>query len=332
MIKASIIIPTLNEENYIALCIESILSSDIDKNIIEVLIIDGLSSDKTIEIVKKYQEKYSFIKLFTNEKKIIPTAMNIGIQNAIGQYIIRIDAHSIYPKDYFTKLLYWSKKLDADNVGGVCMTDVKNSNPKTESIKAVFSHRLGVGGGEYRNEINEPKESNSIPFGCFKTETLLKFGVFDERLERGEDLEINRRILDNGGKVYLVPDVSFTYFAKESLQALMKKSYETGKWIVFSAYLTKNIKALHLRHFIPLIFVLSLIMPFLFSLVYSKFYIFSLLSLTIYSVIIFFVSFKMKLKNNSFFYLVLTFMTLHFFYGIGSIVGIGKSIIDYMRG
>ncbi len=332
MIKTSIIIPTLNEEKYIASCIDSILASDIDKSSIEVLIVDGLSSDKTVEIVKEYIRKYPFIKLLKNEKKIIPTAMNIGIKKAQGEYIIRIDAHSIYPKDYFSKLIYWNKKLDADNVGGVCRVDVKNKNKKTESIKAVFSHKLGVGGGDYRGSISEPKLSNSVPFGCFKKRSLFKFGVFDERLQRGEDLEINRRILDSGGKVYLVPEVEFTYFAKESFKELIKKSFQTGKWVVYSAYLSKNLKALHFRHFIPLLFVLSLILPLVFNLIYSKFYIFSIISFIIYSLVILFVSFKLKQTNNSFIYIVLTFFILHIFYGIGSIVGIGQSLIKYFKG
>jgi glycosyltransferase involved in cell wall biosynthesis len=332
MIKASIVIPTFNEEAYISSCLESIINSDIDKKSIEVLIVDGKSSDKTVAIVKNYMKKYPFIKILENKKKIIPVALNIGIKNAKGEYIIRIDAHSSYPKDYFSKLLYWSEKLDADNVGGICLTDVKNKNSKTNSIKAVMSHRFGVGGGDYRGTINKPKESNTVPFGCFKKTSLLKFGCFDERLERTEDLEINKRLIDNGANVYLVPDVSFTYYAKERLRDLAKKSFATGKWIVLNPYFTKSVKALHPHHFIPFLFVLSLILPLLFCPIDKIFCIITVLSLIFFMSAIFYFSYKLKREDNSFFYLIATFITLHISYGIGSLIGILEVVLNYIKG
>ena len=128
-IKISIIIPTLNEEKYIKSCIDSILDSTYDKDNMEILIIDGMSCDKSREIVHSYMQKYNFIKLIDNVKKIVPVAMNIGIKQARGEYIVRLDAHASYPKDYFSKLIKWHKKLDADNVGAIIKTKVKNNSP-----------------------------------------------------------------------------------------------------------------------------------------------------------------------------------------------------------
>jgi len=329
--ELSIVIPVYNEERYIESCIKSILSSDLDKDKIEIIIVDGCSTDRSVEIINDYKKKYPFIKLFTNPKKIIPSAMNIGIKHAKGEYIIRLDAHSIFPKDYFSKLLYWSKKLDADNVGGVCITDVKNKTPKTNSIKAVMSHKLGVGGGDYRSVVTEPVKSNTVPFGCFKKDTLLKYGLFDERLERTEDLEINKRFIDNGGRVYLVPDLYFTYYAKEKLWDLAKKSFSTGKWIVLNPYFTKSTKALKFYHFIPLIFVLSLLVPILFCPINDLFCIIPILSFIFYLSLIIYVSFSLKRKDNSFFYLVATFVTLHISYGVGSLVGLGKIVVYSLK-
>ncbi len=331
MVEVSIIIPTLNEERYIASCLDSVVDSDLKMGSYEVLVIDGLSSDNTVNIVKEYMQKYDFIKLYTNEKRIIPAAMNIGIKNAQGEYIIRIDAHSLYPKEYFSKLFYWAKKLDADNVGGVCVTDVLSKTPKTNSIKAVMSHKFGVGGGDYRGKIDKPKRSNTVPFGCFKREALLKYGGFDERLERTEDLEINKRFIDRGGKVYIVPDLSFTYYAKERLGDLAKKSFNTGKWVVLNPYITKSFSSLHLHHIIPLIFILSLLLPSLLAFVNKNFLIISIASFLLYFTAIIYFSIKLKQKNNSFFYLLTTFITLHISYGLGSLVGIGTIISNYLK-
>jgi glycosyltransferase involved in cell wall biosynthesis len=180
MAEISIIIPIYNEEKYIAKCLDSIIESEYDKNEMEVLLIDGGSTDKTIAIIKQYQKKYPFFKLLHNPKKIVPVAMNIGIKNARGEYIIRLDAHSMYPKDYFKKLIYYHKKLDADNVGGVIVTDVKNKNYISNAIKNVLSDRLGVGSA-FRSGVSEIKEVDTVPFGLsqiFDIPFNLFFGKF----------------------------------------------------------------------------------------------------------------------------------------------------------
>ena len=101
--KVSVIVPILNEELYIENCLESLLAQDYPKDYLEIILVDGMSTDKTLEIINRYIEKYPFIKLLKNEKKIIPCALNLGIKNASGDYIVRMDAHAFYEKDYISK-------------------------------------------------------------------------------------------------------------------------------------------------------------------------------------------------------------------------------------
>jgi len=326
-IEVTIAIPVRDEEAYIENCLRSILASELDFDEVEILIIDGNSRDRTVEIIKQMQKHYPMIHLLHNPKSIIPEAMNIALKHARGRYFIRVDAHAEYPKTYFKKLLEWSRKLNADNVGGRCMTDVKNRNMKTESIKTVMSHPFGIGGGDYRGTIVHPISSHTVPFGCFKTDSLKKIGGFDHRLERTEDLDLNYRLRQSGGKVYLVPNVHFIYFAKESLRALARKSYNTGRWVVLSAYFTKRMNALRLYHFVPMIFVSMLIFPLLFCPLYSWGCIISSVTALVYTATIIGLSVRLKNRNNSFLYLILTFITLHTFYGIGSLNGIADIII-----
>lgn len=100
----SVICPIYNEEKYIGKCIDSILRQDYPKEDMEVLLVDGMSTDKTREIVLSYCADYSFIRLLDNPRKIVPYAMNIGIQAAKGDIVIRLDAHAIYPDNYFQNL------------------------------------------------------------------------------------------------------------------------------------------------------------------------------------------------------------------------------------
>jgi len=322
MSSISIVIPCLNEEKYIANCLDSVLVSDYDKSKIEILIVDGMSIDRTREIVTEYSKKYDYIKLLDNPDKIVPKAMNLAIKKAKGDYIIRLDAHSSFPSDYFSKLVKYSEKLDADNVGAVIITEVKNSNKKSNSIVKILSHRFGVGNSNFRIGTDELKEVDTVPFGCYKKEVFKKYGDYDERLVRNQDIELNKRIINGGGKIYLVPEVECTYYARENFKDLAKNNYANGFWNILTAYYTKALGSLSLRHFIPLLFVLSLLFPLILSLLFPKMLWLSFFSLTSYLALVIIISLKLKNSSNDFFYLVGSFLTLHLSYGWGSLMGI----------
>ena len=310
----SVIIPILDEEKYIAHCLDSIIESDFDKDQMEVLLVDGGSKDKTIEIIQKYIQKHPFISLLDNPKRIVPIAMNIGIKNAKGDYIIRLDAHASYPKDYFSKLIHYHEILDADNIGGVIQTEVKNKTDISNAIRNVLSDKLGVG-SSFRSGIDEIKEVDTVPFGCFKKEVFDKVGVYDERLVRNQDIELNKRIKSFGGKIYIIPDIVCTYYAREDFQSLAKNNFENGKWNILTAYYTKTLRSLSIRHFIPLFFVLSLLLPLLCC------YQLSIAILIIYLSVVTLRSLQIK-KNTSLWYQIIAFFVLHVSYGIGEISGI----------
>ena len=101
----SAICPIYNEEKYIGRFLDSILRQDYPKTDMEILLVDGMSRDRTREIIRTYTEKRSFLKLVDNPQKTAPYAMNTGIKNAIGDIIVRLDVHAEYPEDYFTRLV-----------------------------------------------------------------------------------------------------------------------------------------------------------------------------------------------------------------------------------
>lgn len=327
MKNISVIIPTYNEEKYIAQCIDSLLLQDYPKDSLEIFIVDGKSSDKTCEIVESYIEKYPYIKLLQNPQKIVPFAMNKGIKQAIGEYIIRLDAHALYPPNYISGLIKNALIHDTDNIGGVCLTDVKNLTLKSWAIKTALSHKFGVGNSTFRVGASKPLIVDTVPFGCFKRNVFERFGLYDERLVRNQDIELNKRIERGGGKILLVPEIKCTYFARETFLALAKNNYKNGFWNILTVYYTKNFGSLSLRHFIPLFFLLSIILPAILSIFVFEFIWLSILSLITYSIVLLFVCFSITWhKPKQIIYLFIAFFLLHTSYGIGSIVGIFKVV------
>jgi len=329
--KISIIIPCLNEEKYIENCLNSIINSDYKKENLELLVVDGMSDDKTREIVKEYEKKYKYIKLIDNTKKTAPIAMNIGIKSSCGEFVFIISAHAKYETNYFSKLVENIIELDASCVGPLLITDVKNKTKKSNSIKKVLSHKLGVGNASFRIGSDEVKDVDTVAFGCYKREVFDKYGFYDERLTRNQDIELNKRIKNGGGKIYLIPDVTCTYFAREDFGSLARNNFDNGRWNILTAYYTKSLNSLSLRHFIPLLFVLSIILPIFLTIISYKFIFVLFLSLLIHFIAILLVSISIEDKETTVFNILKSFYTLHFSYGFGSIKGIIDIIIKKIK-
>ncbi len=326
--KITIIVPCRNEEKFISKTLQSILNSNekIKENI-EILVVDGMSTDKTRDIVKDYEKKYAQIKLLNNEYKTVPYAMNLGINEAKGDIIIRLDAHSVYPKEYVTKLVYWIKKLNADNVGGVWDTIPANDSHEAQAIAYSTSHPFGIGNAQYRiSEKTVPYEVDTVPFGCYKKEVFEKIGLFDTDLTRNQDDELNARLIQNGGKIFLIPDLKIKYFARENFTKMFKMFYQYG---YFKPLVNLKLKLpASFRQFVPPLFVTFLVVGGILS-IFNKFvfkiYVFGLALYLIINIIISYKIAREKQKLRLFPYLMKSFFLIHISYGIGYL----KGLIDF---
>ena len=319
----SVICPIYNEEKYINRCIESIIAQDYPKDDVEVLFVDGMSTDRTREIISTYQAKCPYLKIIDNPDKIVPVAMNRGIEASSGEVIIRIDAHADYQPNYFSALVKRLVELDADDVGTVCKTDVLNKTPKTLAIREVLSNKFGVGNSVFRTGISDVQQVDTVPFGCWKREVFEKYGKYDIRLVRNQDIELSKRIIRGGGRIFIIPDTHCTYYARETFKALAKNNFGNGKWNILTVYYTGEIDSLSPRHFVPLMFVLSLLIPLIISIFWYPALWVVAASLFAYLCLIGTIGMKLaKTKYLSFLRLVQSFMVLHFSYGWGSLIGI----------
>jgi glycosyltransferase involved in cell wall biosynthesis len=322
----TVLIPCLNEGKYISQSISSVVNQDFPIEELEVFYIDGGSVDETLDTIKAAEAKYSHIKLLHNPNQTVPYALNIGIRASKGEFILRMDVHSSFPPDYISKLIDWHDYLEVENLGGVCFTDVQQKTKSSAAIKLVMSDRFGVGNSTFRVGARVLSEVDTVPFGCYKREVFEKIGLFDERLTRNQDIEFNKRLKRMGGTIYLVPDVQCTYFARDNFKDLFKNRFKTGYWIVKTSFLTKNLKNLSIRHFVPLAFVFSIILPMVLALVWPVFLIFSALALSSYLYLMIKRSFKIASGFTPWYYVFFGFFVLHFSYGLGSMIGLRNSI------
>jgi glycosyltransferase involved in cell wall biosynthesis len=329
MKRISVVIPCRNEEKYIENCLTSFVQLDYPKDLLEIIIVDGRSEDETLEIIKNFQLRYPFIKVLDNPNLFAPSAFNIGIKNATSEYIMIASAHSSFEKNYISEIFNVLETLKCDGAGGVLRTDVKNKTKKTLSICKVLSNQFGVGNSKFRGGTNKPISVDIVPFGIYKKSVFESVGFYNERLKRNQDMEFSKRMIAKGNKIFLIPSAISTYYARETYQALAHNNFGNGFWIIPTVYITKKISSLSLRHFIPLIFLLSIILPLILMTVKPLIGLISALSFTSYVIILSIISFKINDKSTSFFNIFLTFLVLHLSYGVGSLVGITR--LDYLK-
>ena len=323
--KISVICPVYNEEKYIGGCIESLLKQDFSWNNSEILLVDGLSSDKTRQIIGEYAEKYPFIKLLNNPHKITPISLNIAIRAAKNDIIFRIDAHTTYPPTYFSVLSKHLIDLKADNVGGICRTLPGGKGLIPESIAKVMSSIFGMGNSYFRIGAKKIMEVDTVPFGCFRREVFDRIGLFDEELIRNQDDEFNGRIIKNGGKIFLIPDVIIDYFARDKVSKLSKMFYQYG---LFKPLVNKKLgTSATVRQFFPLLFVLLLIVSLVFLTFKLPLYEFLLAGLGLYLILA--IAFAVKEGDNISQVLLLPvlYFVLHVSYGWGYIKGVFRFLI-----
>jgi glycosyltransferase involved in cell wall biosynthesis len=322
--KISIIIPCRNEEKYIAKCLNSIIAQDYPIDNLEVIVVDGMSEDKTTQIVENYRKKIKSIKILKNQKKITPFAYNIGINNARGDVIIIMGAHSTIEKNYISKSVKYLYEYNVDNVGGLLVVLPGDKKILAESIALILSHPFGNGNANYRIGSKELKYVDTVFGGCYRREVFNKIGLFNEKLIRNQDLEFNLRLKRNGGEILLVPEIVSYYFARSTLRALAINNFLNGYWVIYSTKVAKM--PFSVRHLIPIFFVLSICLSLMSSFIYRPFI--YLFTLVLVAYLILNISFSLGISfNKGFKYFIpaiLSFTTLHFSYGFGSIWGLIK--------
>ncbi len=328
--KVSVIIPCRNEEKFIERCLESLTENNYPREKLEIIVVDGESTDKTEKIVSAIQKKHPLlIRLLKNPQKTTPVAKNIGIRHAAGEVILIAGAHAVYDKNYIPKCVDYLFRYNADNVGGILQARPSNNSLAAEAIADVLSHPFGTGNARFRlGGSHTPEMVDTVFGGCFRKSIFQKVGFFNEKLVRSQDMEFNIRLKKNGGKILLAPEIRAVYFPKSSLKDFWEHNIKDGIWallpVKYGAPLFKP------RHLLPLFFILLIIVLSILSFTSKKSLFVLLTVLGIYLITSVLVAFSVAIKKRKIaivpFFMAAAFCR-HFGYGIGSFIGLVKVLI-----
>lgn len=326
----SIIVPIRNEEVIIEKVLNSLKEQSLPKSIeLEILLIDGLSEDRTLDIINEFKKANQDlnIKILTNSKRHTPFALNIGIQKSSGFYLCRIDAHTIFPKDYINNCYEAIIKTNVDNVGGYIVTKKFNNSLEANIIQSVVTHKFGVGNSGFRVG-REDGLVDTVPFGFFKRNIFDRVGMFNEKLIRAQDYEMNRRIVKEGGKIWFSNKIYCSYYNQKSFMAFLKKQFFLeAPYNIYMWYLAPYTFAI--RHGITLFFSSGVIIGlFIKDIPVLREIYFSVLILYFTLAIISSLQQSIRFKNPILFPLLpACFFLFHFIHGLGMIFGLKRLLL-----
>ena len=251
----SIIVPIRNEERYIERCLYSIAAQDYPRDRIEVIVVDGMSDDLTRQVVARFAAETPMeLRMLDNPARLPAAAMNIGIADARGDVVIRIDGHASFEPDYVRLCVDMLERDDTiDCAGGALISE--GDTYIGDAIAAAMSSRFGVGGASFRT--GGAGEVDTVAFGAYRRDVFARIGDFVEDIERGEDDEFNYRLLDARGVIVLVPEARARYVVRGGIADLARQYFGYGR-------AKPQVLRLHPaqgrpRQYVPVTFVIALV-------------------------------------------------------------------------
>ena len=249
----SIVLACRNEEKHIAGCVRSILGQARVPDEMELIVADGMSDDRTREVLSEIAATDPRVRVVDNPGRIAATGLNAAIRAARGQIILRMDAHTEYAPDYVRRCVEVLEETGADNVGGPART--RATTYMQGAIAAAYNSPYSVGGARF-HDVDYEGWLDTVTYGCWRREIFDRIGLFDEELVRNQDDEFNLRTVRAGGRIWQSPSIRSWYSPRGSLRALFAQYRQYGYWKV--RVIQKHRLPASIRHLVPGAFVLAL--------------------------------------------------------------------------
>jgi succinoglycan biosynthesis protein ExoA len=257
-LAASVIMPVRNEGPHMREALEGVLAQDASPDAFEVLVVDGMSTDETRDIVREVMTRHPNVRLLENPGRIVPTAMNVGIAEARGEFIVRVDGHCVLEPMYIRNAILALRNSGCEGVGGSMVAT--GSGFWGEAIAAATSTSFGVGNARFHYSDQEG-EADTVYLGAYRRDYLRGIGGYDARFVRNQDDELNYRIRAQGGRVYYTPKMRAVYQVRKSLPLLFRQYLQYGLWKM--PMYRKTAHPVQPRHLAPSAFVTALLAPLL---------------------------------------------------------------------
>lgn len=249
----TVVVPAADEEEFIGACLDSILAQDYER--FQVIVVDGASTDDTVAVVRSKMQRDGRVELLHTDIRSIPSALNLALAAARGQWLVRIDAHCTVPPSYVRCAVERLAEDTWSGVGG--RKDGVGRTVAGRAIAVAMSSRLAVGNSLYHHG-RSPQEVDHLAFGAYPTELLREVGGWDEGLRANEDYELDYRLRLKGHRLLFDPAMSIAWHCRQAIPDLFKQYARYGRGKADVARL--HPESLAPRHVAPPAFVVYVLM------------------------------------------------------------------------
>jgi len=316
----SVVMPVRNESAFIEKCLKSICSNSYPREAMEILVLDGMSDDGTRRVVKSLAESDSRIRLFDNPQRTVSYALNLGIKAARGQIIIRIDGHAAVPENFIAESVRsLCNHPEAWCAGGII--EIVNESPVGKAIAGALTSPVGVGNARFRLGSFQGY-ADTVAWGAYWRWVFDKIGFFDVELIRNQDDELNHRLVQAGGKIWISSSIRSKYFPRMTFRNLGRQYFQYGFWRIRS--IQKRGRPATLRQITPLVFISIWILLIAGGFFWSSIWNILISFAAIYGILLAWgaVDVHRRIGFRAAGLAPLVFMILHFCYGLGSLWGL----------
>ena len=315
----TLIVPIRNEQDHIAACLRSIREQTYPAELLEVIVVDGESSDQTRRIVLEEAGDDPRIRLIPNPARSTAEGFNLGIQHASGTYVGQVSGHSSLPPEYVAAAVEALDRTAAWSVGGRVVR--RATTPMQHAIAVATSSPIGVGDSTHNYATQAGWVETVFP-GFWRRDVFDRIGLLDPQMVVNEDNEFSLRIRRAGGRIWYEPAIGVEYTPRSSLAALFKqyRGYALGKMRV----LRKHRGGLGVRHFVPAIWLLLLVAGGVAALIVSQIRWFWLAGVMLYLGALVVAGLRLKTPAATWWRITAAIAVLHIAYGIGTWQGLAK--------
>ncbi len=253
-IDVSVLVPTRNEQRFIADCVARMQEQTFDGNV-EFLFIDGRSEDGTREFVDELARRDERVRVFDNPARRTPNALNIGLAAARGEFVVRMDAHTFYPREYLMAGVDRMREGGVDWVSGPALP--MGVGRFSERVALGMDSPIGIGGATFRRVRDSEFETDTGFTGMLRRDRLQSLGGWNEGWPINQDGELAGRVRAAGGKIVCLPEMAAGLVTRDSPRALARQYWRYGFYRVKTS--RRHPATLRRSHLLPPALVAGLV-------------------------------------------------------------------------